>query len=149
MRMKSTSLVIFAICMAFALAACGGGGGGGGGMIGTAPTISDLQYSPRAEYVSTTSTTFGGSFLFSDPDGDLSSVTLIIADSSGATISTTTESIQGAAGLTSGTIGGSVSCSLPVADNYTLQVFVTDAEGMQSNVLSGPVRIAQFPWTSK
>lgn len=131
------------------LSSCGGGGGGGDGSGGTAPMISDLQYSPQEEYTSTTTTMFDGQISFSDPDGDLSSATLTIKDSSGATVSTTTTPIQGAAGLTSGTIAGSVTASLLVADNYTLQVYITDVEGLRSNVLSGPVRIVQFPWTSK
>lgn len=64
-------------------------------------------------------------------------------------MSTTAIPIQSAAGVTSGVIQGTVVASLALADNYTLQVFVTDSRGLRSNTLSGPVRIAQFPWTSK
>lgn len=125
---------------------CGGGGGSTGG---TAPTISNFQYSPSVEYLSTTPMSFTGSFSFWDSDGDLSSATLTIADSSGATISTTTEPIQGAAGQTSGVLNGSVTALVPVVDNYAIRVFVTDSRGLQSNVLSGSVRIVRSPWTSK
>ncbi len=128
---------------------CGGGGGSTGGTGGTAPTISSFQYSPSVEYLSTTPMSFTGSFSFSDPDGDLSSATLTIADSSGATISTTTEPIQGAGGQTSGVLFGSVTALVPVVDNYAIRVFVTDSRGLQSNVLSGSVRIVRAPWTSK
>ena len=141
--LPASLLLVF---LAMILWTCGGGGGGGGGP--TAPTISDLQYSPQVEYTSTTPTTFSGSISFSDPDGDLSSATLTIADSSGATVSTETIPIQGAAGLTSGTGGASVIATLLVADNYTIQVYVTDEAGLRSNVLSGTVRIVEFPWTS-
>jgi len=133
--------------LAAALVACGGGGDSGPS--GTAPTISNLQYSPQAAYASASSAMFTGQLAFSDPDGDLSSATLTIVNSGGATVSTSAIPIQGAAGATSGVIQGSVVASLTVADNYTLQVFVTDARGLRSNTLSGPVRIAQFPWTSK
>ena len=133
--------------LAAALVACGGGGDSGPS--GTAPTISNLQYSPQAAYASASSATFTGQLAFSDPDGDLASATLTIVSSGGATVSTTAIPVEGAAGATSGVIQGSVVASLTVADNYTLQVFVTDARGLRSNTLSGPVRIAQFPWTSK
>jgi N-acetylneuraminic acid mutarotase len=133
--------------LAAVLAACGGGGDSGPS--GTAPSISNLQYSPQAAYASAASAMFTGQLAFSDPDGDVSSTTLTIVNSGGATVSTTAIPIQGAAGATSGVIQGSVVASLAVADNYTMQVFVTDARGLRSNTLSGPVRIAQFPWTSK
>lgn len=134
--------------LAAALVACGGGGGDSA-PAATAPTISNLQYSPQAAYASASSAMFTGQLAFSDPDGDLASATLTIVNSGGATVSTTAIPIQGVAGVTSGVIQGSVVASLAVADNYTLQVFVTDARGLRSNTLSGPVRIAQFPWTSK
>ena len=125
---------------------CGGGGGSTGG---TAPTISNFQFSPGAAYLSTTPMSFTGSFSFRDPDGDLSSATLTIADSSGATVSTIPLPIQGAAGQTSGVLSGMVTALVPVADNYAVQVFVTDSRGLQSNVLSGSLRIVRFPWTSR
>jgi len=144
---KKIEFGLFIVLITTLLAGCGSGGGGGGGS--TAPAISNLQYVPQAAYVSTTETLFTGSVSFSDADGDLSSTTLTIVDSNGAIVSTTTTPIQGGSGQTVGTIQGTVNALLPVADNYTVEVYVTDAQGHQSNVLSGPVRIAQFPWTSK
>ena len=144
---KKIGFGLFVALFTTLLTGCGGGGGGTGGS--TVPTISNLQYYPQAAYVSTTETSFSGNVFFSDPDGDLASTTVTITDSSGATVSTTTTPVQGASGLTSGIIQGTVLALLAVADNYTIEVYVTDGQGHQSNVLSGPVRIAQFPWTSK
>jgi hypothetical protein len=135
--------------LAAALAACGGGDGGGGSAPATAPTISNLQYSPQAVYVSTTPAIFTGSISFSDPEGDLASATITIVDSGGGTVSTALTPVQGATGVTSGTIQGSITTAVAAAGNYTFQVFVTDARGLRSNTLSGPVRIAQFPWTNR
>jgi hypothetical protein len=134
---------------AAALAACGGGDGGGGSAPTSAPTITNLQYSPQAVYVSSTPAFFSGSLSFSDPDGDLASATITIVDSSGATVSTASTPVQGAAGVTSGTIQGSITAAVATAGSYTLQVFVTDARGLRSNSLSGPIRIAQLPWASR
>jgi Kelch motif len=124
-------------------------GGGGGSSPATAPTISNLQYSPEAVYVSTTPATFGGSISFSDPEGDLASATIAILDAGGGTVSTVSTPVQGATGVTSGTIQGAITAAISVAGQYTLQVYVTDARGLRSNTLSGSVRIAAFPWTSK
>jgi hypothetical protein len=130
--------------LAAALAACGGGGGGGSSPppAGTAPAISSLQYTPQAAYVSSAPLSFVGQLSFTDPDGDLASATLTVRNSGGTAISTTTTPIQGASGVTSGSLQGSVSAALAQADNYSLEVFVTDARGLRSNTLSGPIRVA-------
>jgi N-acetylneuraminic acid mutarotase len=132
------------------LVACGGGGGGSSSTpTGAAPTISNLQYSPQSAYASTTPTIFTGQLNFTDPDGDLASATLTVLGSGGAVVSMVTTPIQGAAGVTSGALQGSVNAALPAADNYSLQVYVTDARGLRSNTLSGAIRVTQFPWTTK
>ncbi len=133
-----------------ALVACGGGGGGGGSTpSATAPSISNLQYSPQSAYASATPTVFAGQLNFADPDGDLASATLTVVGSTGAVISTVTTPIQGASGITSGALQGTVTAALPAADIYALQVYVTDARGLRSNTLSGAIRVTQFPWTTK
>lgn len=131
------------------LASCGGGGDGGGGTSLSPPSISNFSHSPTAAYVSVTPVTFTGEFSFSDPDGNLSTATLAINDAGGTTVSSTSTSIEGVAGLTSGQITGSVDFSLPIAGDYTLRIFVTDSTGLDSNTLSGAVRIASLQWTSK
>lgn len=132
-----------------ALMACGGGGGGGSTPSATAPTISNLQYSPQSAYASATPTVFAGQLNFADPDGDLASATLTVVGSTGAVISTVTTPIQGATGITSGALQGSATAALPAADTYALQMYVTDARGLRSNTLSGAIRVALFPWTTK
>lgn len=124
-------------------------GGGGGSAPATAPTIGSLRFSPEALYVSTTPAIFSGSISFSDPDGDLTSATIAILDGVGGTVSTVSTPVQGATGATSGTIQGSITAAVSVAGNYTFQVYVTDARGLRSNTLNGPVRVALFPWTNK
>lgn len=124
-------------------------GGGGGSPTATAPTIGSLHYSPEALYVQTTPAIFDGSISYSDPDGDLASVTITILDGGGGTVRTVSTPVQGAAGVTSGTIQGSITAAVSVPGSYTFQVYVTDASGLRSNTLDGPVRIALFPWTTK
>jgi N-acetylneuraminic acid mutarotase len=134
------------LVLAAAVAGCGGGGGSASA---TAPTIGNLQFYPEAVYVSTTPAIFSGSISFSDPDGDLASATIAILDGGGGTVSTVSTPVQSASGVTSGTIQGSITAAVSVAGSYTFQVYVTDVRGLHSNTLSGPVRIAPFPWTSK
>lgn len=149
--MKYVGTVFRLLLGAFALAvlASCGGGGGGSGTARVAPVISHLVYSPSAVYVSATPAGFNGQFDFVAPDADLASVTLTVLDAQGATLNTVTEPISGLGGLREGTIQGSVSAGVAAAGNYTLQIYATDAAGLRSNVLSGALRIAEFPWTRK
>lgn len=115
----------------------------------TAPTISNLVVSPQAVYVSATPATFSGQIDFADPDGNLASLMLTVTDSSGAALDAQTVPVSGAAGVTSGVIQGTVLASAATAGNYSLQVQATDAGGLQSNLLSGSIRIVDFPWKTK
>jgi N-acetylneuraminic acid mutarotase len=148
-RRHSLRSVALGIAGLLAAVVAGCGGGGGSDSTGTAPTLSNLSYSPNAAYVSSAETTFSGQVVFSDPDGDLASATLTVLDARGAPVSTTSIPIQGAGGLTTGTLSGSVTAALPAAGSYTLRVTVTDARGLVSNALVGTIRIADFPWTSR
>lgn len=132
-----------------ALTGCGGGGGGGDS--GVAPTISSLFYSPTYAYVNDGGGQIpvDGSVSFVDQDGDLSTVTLRVLDSTGQAVIDEVAPISGASGITSGSLSVQVTISTAVADNYTVQVFVTDASGHQSNQLEGSFRITDFPWVSK
>jgi len=132
------------------LVSCGGGGGGNGDTPQpNAPTISQLSFSPQAAYVSSMPLDFSGQFEFADVDGNLATATLTITDAAGATVSTETLTIGDVAGSTRGTIQGRVTAMVPQAGAYTLRIFVTDAAGLRSNVLTGAVRIADFPWVRK
>ncbi len=131
------------------LLACGGGGGGGGGG-GTAPTISDLIYSPLGTYLGSGSgtATVSGNMLFTDPDGDLASWTLTLLDASGMQLQSTTTPIQGASGLTSGGLNAVAVVSTATLGTYTFRIQVTDARGNRSGALSGTFRITAPPWTT-
>lgn len=137
----------FALGALLLLASCGGGGGGTSA--GTAPSISSLIFSPQAVYASGTPQDFAGQFEFADPDGNLASVTLTVTDAAGATVGSATQAIGDVAGLTSGAIAGAVTADVAQSGSYTLKIFVTDTSGLRSNVLSGSLRIADFPWVTK
>jgi N-acetylneuraminic acid mutarotase len=136
---------ILAILTVF-LAGCGGSGGT---VVSTAPVISNLVVTPSAAYVSSTPLTFNATFDFTDVDGNLASLTLRVLDSHGVTLTLETLPIQGVEGVTADTLFGELIASAEIPDTYTVQIYVTDAIGQPSNVLSGTTRIAAFPWTSK
>lgn len=135
------------ILAAAVLNACGGGGSAP--PVGNAPVISALLISPSAAYVSNTPLSFASQFDFTDPDGNLASLSLRILDGTGVTVDSQTLPIEGVDGLTTGTILGEVKPSAVTPDTYTAQIYVTDATGLRSNTLVGSVRIAAYPWTTK
>ena len=150
--MKSLKAIFHALLSATAfalLASCGSGGGGPTPPAKVAPAISNLSYSPSSAYVSSGPLNFSGQFDFTDADGDLASVTLTIFDAAGTTVNTLTQTISGTEGLTGGSVQGVVTALLANPGSYTLQIYVTDAAGLRSNLLSGSVRTVQFPWTSR
>ncbi len=147
--MKSfLSLLIVTLVMA--ITGCSGGGGNGGDS-GVAPSISSLSYYPTYAYVNDGGGQIevNGTVSFVDPDGDVSTVTLRVRDSTGQAVVNEVIPVIGAGGITSGTLNAQILISTVVADNYTVQVFVTDASGHQSNQLEGGFRITDFPWVTK
>lgn len=136
---------------------CGGGGDSGSvaGDVGSsssatlqtmaAPTIKNLSFSPTDSYASAAPMIFNGRFDFTDADADVSNMTMTVTGANGATVNTFTQPIPSAAGLTAGVIQGGVLTLIMNAGNYTFQVFLSDATGLRSNVLSQPIRIAQAP----
>lgn len=127
------------------LVACGGGGGSSND---SAPMVSNLSVSPQAVYASSTPLIFDTAFDFSDPEGDVATLTVRVQDGTGNTIDLGTTPIGGIAGMTSGTVLGSLLATAVNPDTYTVRFNVTDATNLSSNVLSSRVRIAAFPWTS-
>jgi hypothetical protein len=118
------------------LASCGGGGGGGGESTHP-PTISNLQF-PESVYQfdGNGTTTIGGSFDYSDAGGDLATFT-ITSPGAGAL----TADIQGAAGSSTGTIIGQVEIDTTTAGTFDFQIYVTDAGGLRSNMLTGAIQV--------
>ncbi len=149
---RSLALVFSGI---FTIAGCGGGGGGSGGGV-NAPVISNLRLLPDASYLNNGGGTVfvNASVDFSDADGDLSSFSLDIYDSSNVRIDSLRGPTTGAGGVTSGTVFASVAVSTTVADNYSFTLTMSDARGNQSNQLigifpiEGPIQtISQLPDT--
>ncbi|MBT8108015.1 MAG: hypothetical protein KJP17_07245 [Gammaproteobacteria bacterium] len=152
---RLTTLAL-AILILHSLAACGGGGGsdggsGGGGQVGTAPTISNLSFSPEAAYVDTDGGQVNviGTVDFADPDGDIESLTIVVLDSTGQVIDDITALIEGIGGSASGTIQGELVADTSVAGTYTVRVHVTDSRNHQSNRLEDIFRVTEFPWVEK
>ena len=127
------------------LVGCGGGGGGGG----TAPFLFNLVCTPDSAtenegggWVDVT-----GRFDFSDPDGDVQSMTLTLLDSSGVVVASEPYYL-GAGGITEGYVEGIFTFSTTTADDYTIQIYVTDASGRRSNTLVDIFRITGPPWVA-
>lgn len=129
-----------------ALLGCGGGGGGGG----SAPFLSALTCTPDSAYVEDGGglLSVAGTIDFSDPDGDLWYLTLTIRDSSGAVVDVADYDVSAAAGITVGQIQGEFMIWTDTADDYRIQIYVTDAGGRRSNTLEDLFRITEFPWVT-
>ena len=128
-----------------------GGGSSGGDSDGTAPTISNLTFSPDSVYQNEGGgqVNITGTVDFTDPDGDLISATVTIFDSIGQEVSSESITIANVEGLTSGTIEGMFIGGTTVVDNYEVRVYLTDANNLRSNILASVFRVSQFPWVSK
>ena len=116
--------------------ACGGSSGtSGGGDLdnGTAPIISNLQYAPTSAVLNQGggTVTLAGTFDFSDPDGDVTTLRLATATGNLDT------PIQGAAGVKSATLNGAFAVSTTQLGHFTFQVSLLDGKGHQSNSLPG------------
>ncbi|HEY5924658.1 MAG TPA: hypothetical protein VIV11_23425 [Kofleriaceae bacterium] len=102
----------------------------------TAPTISNLAYSPMTMPVGT-QTTITGSLNFSDPDGDLDqlAVEITLPDASKQTLPMT--DLQNVGSMTEGTIAWALIVVPPAAGRYDMKIWITDIEGEPSNQLMG------------
>lgn len=106
---------------------------------GTAPTITSLFYDPSSAQLDSGggAAIVTGTVDFTDPEGDISGITIEVFTSTGQKLSATSTAIEGVAGMTSGSILGSLIISTTAAGNYTFEIFVADATGRISNRLSG------------
>ena len=77
-----------------------------------------------------------GTVDFTDPDGDVISATVKVFDSGDQEVSSETITIANVDGLTSGTIQGLFTANTSVVDNFEVQVFITDANSLRSNILA-------------
>lgn len=115
---------------ALGLVACGGEG--------TPPEISALSYQPDTATVGET-VTIAGTLDFADEDGDLDLIAITAIDPDGIVSDLPPTMIQGVDGMTSGTIGIQVFLVVSKAGTYDFDLFVVDADGNESNRLSGVV----------
>lgn len=115
----------------FVLTACGEGGGGGDP---TPPSISNLQYGPATVYLNEGGGTvmISGTVDFQDTGGDVTTARFI--SSAGADL---VIPVSGMAGSASGTIQGSFTVGTTTLGDYTFDVWIVDANGSNSNHLSG------------
>jgi hypothetical protein len=147
---KSSLFIAFLFTIAIFAISCGGGGGGGGGTSPppppqNAPSISNLNYSPTSAFLNDGGGLVGVdvTFDFNDPNGNISTVTISVFDMRGNQIDTITVPVLGVSGDTSGTIMGTIDADTTVSGLFSFQMYVSDATGLQSNILSGtfPIHI--------
>jgi hypothetical protein len=133
----------FVVILGASCAALGcGGGGASSGNQPTAPTISNLAYSPNGVLQSVNGTgTINGSLDFADSGGDVSNLNLTIFDANGQQLSSTSAPIQGVAGQNSGTITGAFLVPTNTPGLFSFRLSVTDGGGLKSNELNGTFQI--------
>ena len=141
--MKGMQWVI--LFLVFVLSGCGGGGGGGSSSPHT-PRISHLVLIPGL------AGKCDARFKFTDQDGDVATITVVIYDDKGVEKVSTTNQIAGIAGLKSGTIEGDINSSSVSPGTYSLAIYITDSNGLQSNkmtkifsALGGVGQVVRYP----
>src|SRR6185369_14767283 len=101
----------------------GCGGGGGGGASSGSLTVTSFVLLPSQ------TGTFSVLLGFSAPNGDLSAMTSVLYDASGKTLGSSTTTVTGSAGRTSGSLQSSYNfSSLPPGD-YRVEIFLSDGKG--------------------
>lgn len=100
----------------------------------TAPTISNLTFSPAALPVGQ-QTTVSGTIAFTDPDGDLDQLgaEITLPDQSKQALAMT--DLQNVGTMTDGSIAWALIVVPPAAGTYRLQIWITDLDGHASNRL--------------
>ncbi|MEO1273535.1 MAG: hypothetical protein AAFX99_36075 [Myxococcota bacterium] len=102
----------------------------------TAPTISNLSYSPDTIAVGT-SVNIDLGFDFSDPEADVERFAIDMTGPSGVVIPAITGPVTGASGLSAGSLRVLLALNAPVAGSYAFTLVVEDSAGNTSNGLSG------------
>ena len=106
---------------------------------GSAPTISNLVFSPSAVTVGQ-QTTISGTLAFADPDGDLVDlgVELTLPDQSKQALPMTP--LQNVGTMTDGSVAWSLFVAPPAAGAYGLALWLVDEGGHESNRLAGTLQ---------
>jgi len=114
------------------LAACGGGGGGGDPPVDSTPSISQLSFAPLSvlQYDGNGTQWVTGTLHFRDAGKDLALLHLVSTD--GSSLSST---IDGVAGVDSGTLMGSLQVDTSVIGSFAFSIQVSDSGGRRSNLL--------------
>ena len=115
------------VCSCLSLVACASDDG-------TAPTISNLTFSPSSLPVGQ-QTTISGTLAFSDPDGDLDQlgVEITLPDQSVQALPLT--DLQNVGTMTDGSIAWALIVAPPSAGSYKMSLWITDIDGHASNRL--------------
>ncbi len=125
----SLALSILLIGSLFITSSCGGGGGGGGSA-GPAPSITRMDvFNGQTGWLSV-------SLDFLDSGGDVATVTANLYNATHTLMGSDTTPIPGITGMTSGTITGDLDFSSLAIGHYSLDIYLTDSSGLQSNVVS-------------
>lgn len=131
---------LIGLVLVCALAGCGGGGGGGSTPSpASIPGISSLSGNKTSALLNEGSGAVTVSFTcnFVDAGGDIATMTIESYDvTTGVQSMSKSIPITGVSGMTSGTIGGSVVVSTTARGSWNVHIFVTDAAGNKSNVLT-------------
>jgi len=98
------------------------------------PTISDLTGSPTSMKVGQ-QVTMTGTMMFDDPDGNLAQLggEITLPDQRVQELRMT--DLAGVGSMKTGTLGWQMAVIPPMAGDYTLALWVTDADGNESNHL--------------
>ena len=107
---------------------------------GTAPTLNSLTYAPE-RILAGEATNVTGTVLFEDPEGDLLELHSEIVGPDGRPVLTAPSPIAGSEGLRAGQVNIALVVNMPASGTYTLRVWVRDAHGHDSNVLTGPLHV--------
>jgi hypothetical protein len=133
-------MMVFFVVIMLGLAGCGGGGGDQNATQ-TPPTISSLQYTPATLTVNTL-TSVNWQFDYTDTGGDISTGTYTVINPSGVQVFAKTINLTIPAGRNTGTQFGTTSnVTFITVGTYTVNMYVTDSAGANSNTLTATFTI--------
>jgi len=103
-----------------------------------APTISNLYGYPNSanQNDGNGSVAVNYNLDFTDAGGDLASMTVSVYDGNGNLLTSLSDSISGASGFMNGYMYGTLYADTTIAGSYTIEFFLSDSLGAESNKLS-------------
>lgn len=136
--------VVSLLVASLVASACDGGGNAAAAR--TAPSVANLELTPRVAYQDPAPIQFAAGFDLFDPNRDVTGITFLLRDATGNVFAQ--QSLAYTATTASARVQGVAMVALPQVGTFTVEIWATDASGLASNALATTVDVVPHPWSA-